>query len=142
MASDLDGEILTLKPRSRYLKTILCCTCVMLMTHSLEAKVDDTPWGIDADLAQNKIEINAAKPTAGLDSIILFHQQVISEADGPRSHFYPSSSSYMLQGIRKHGLLNGYLSGCDRLMRENSDEWVYSAYRTKDGHYLKFDPIP
>ena len=78
----------------------------------------------------------------GALSIIEFHQQVISEADGPRSHFYPSSSEYMKQAIAKHGMLMGFLMGCDRLMRENSDDGLYPLKQLKSGIVLKYDPVP
>lgn len=79
---------------------------------------------------------------AGMEAIIAFHQQVITHADGPRSHFFPSSSSYMLTAIRRFGFVQGFCLGCDRLIRENSDEWVYRTIRTRDGDLLKWDPVP
>src|SRR6185436_8598495 len=76
------------------------------------------PWGKDADL---KYEISESKPAQPLSplgylaqQLIYFHQRVISPVDGPRSHFRPSSSTYMLQAIRKHGFFQGYIMGCDR----------------------------
>ena len=78
----------------------------------------------------------------GALSLIEFHQQVISEADGPRSHFYPSSSEYMKQAIKEHGVLTGIVLGCDRLMRENSDEGIYPLTELKSGVVLKYDPVP
>jgi putative component of membrane protein insertase Oxa1/YidC/SpoIIIJ protein YidD len=99
-------------------------------------------WGKDADLFYPSKETQTAEqPLAGTESIIQFHQRVLSLADGPRSHYYPSSSSYMLLSMKKHGLLQGFFLGCDRLMRENSDRWLYSLYKTKDGDYLKYDPL-
>ncbi|MGR3973880.1 MAG: membrane protein insertion efficiency factor YidD [Candidatus Rhabdochlamydia sp.] len=87
------------------------------------------PWGKDAHLSlvhPQKPRLPSQSPLAyGMKVIIKFHQDVISPVDGPRSHFRPSSSSYMLQAINKHGFLKGYLMGCDRLLRENSDPWVY-----------------
>jgi len=50
---------------------------------------------------------------------------VISPADGPRSHFYPSSSQYTKDAMDKYGFFAGFLMGCDRLMRENNEEWIY-----------------
>ena len=75
------------------------------------------------------------------EGLIWFHQNVISPADGPRSHFVPSSSQYTLDAIRKYGFLKGYILGCDRLMRENREEWIYSKTM---GPYclLKYDPVP
>lgn len=104
------------------------------------------PWGNDADLCVKKIPESSICSTPILGSVgeilIGFHQQVISPADGPRSHFKPSSSQYTLNAMRNYGFFQGYLMGCDRLMRENSEEWVY---RTVPGPYktrLKYDPVP
>ncbi|MBS3903904.1 MAG: membrane protein insertion efficiency factor YidD [Simkania sp.] len=104
------------------------------------------PWGKDADLsipAQPTVEQSTSNsPMVWTASkIIWFHQNVLSPVDGPRSHFRPSSSGYMLEAMRKHGFIKGYLMGCDRLLRENSEEWVY---RTVDyeGRTLKWDPPP
>ena len=74
--------------------------------------------------------------------MIRFHQCVISPADGPRSHYNPSSSYYTLDAMKKYGFLQGFVMGCDRLMRENSDPWVYRTCRLEDGTVLKLDPVP
>lgn len=88
------------------------------------------PWGKDADLKyspptheQSQLSI----PTRLMRQIIHFHQTVISPVDGPRSHFKPSSSSYMFEAMAKYGFLKGYIMGCDRLLRENDDPWVYKT---------------
>lgn len=102
------------------------------------------PWGKDAHLKyiENTLE---KKPKRSLavrtsEKIILFHQNVLSPVDGPRSHFRPSSSSYMLQAMQKHGFLIGFFMGCDRLMRENSDDWVYRKIE-EGGKLFKYDPV-
>jgi hypothetical protein len=66
---------------------------------------------------------------------------VISPADGPRSHFIPSSSQYTLDAMRKYGFFNGFILGCDRLMRENKEEWVYRTTKDGAGKGIKFDPV-
>jgi putative component of membrane protein insertase Oxa1/YidC/SpoIIIJ protein YidD len=103
------------------------------------------PWGKDADLKcdphpQNQ-ELHLSLMVQGMEKVIWFHQHVISTVDGPRSHYKPSSSNYMLQAIHKHGFLKGYIMGCDRLLRENSDPWIY---RTEiiDDKIWKIDPPP
>ncbi len=104
----------------------------------------EEPWGKDADLvlhAKTSQTINQNE-LAGFDSLIEFHQQVLSQADGPRSHFVPSSSEYMRRAAKKYGLFTGFCLGCDRLMRENSEKWLYPLYKTRDGDYLKRDPTP
>jgi len=74
-------------------------------------------------------------------SLIHFYQQEISPICGPRSHYLPTSSEYMRQAISKHGLISGFLLGCDRLLRENNDEWLYTKVRTRTG-FTKWDPVP
>ncbi len=88
------------------------------------------PWGKDADLKfapppQQQQEIHLSLMAQGMEKLIWFHQNVISTVDGPRSHYKPSSSNYMLLAIRKHGFIKGYVMGCDRLLRENNDPWIY-----------------
>jgi putative component of membrane protein insertase Oxa1/YidC/SpoIIIJ protein YidD len=74
-----------------------------------------------------------------LENIILFHQEILSPIDGPRSHFRPTSSRYTLLSIRRFGPLKGWIKGCDRLMRENSDPWVYKKILIDNVEY-KWDP--
>lgn len=107
------------------------------------------PWGKDADLACKPIVKNTPKSTCqtpifGIigEKVIGFHQEVLSPADGPRSHFIPSSSQYMLDAMRKHGFFKGFCMGCDRLMRENSDPWVYPKVQNHAGIEMKWDPVP
>ena len=75
----------------------------------------------------------------GMDLIVQFHQNVISPVDGPRSNFRPTSARYMLLAMKRHGFIKGYLMGCDRLIRENSDPWVYRK-KEIDGVVYKWDP--
>ncbi len=78
--------------------------------------------------------------TLPLSWLIAFHQQVLSLGDGPRSHFYPTSSDYMKQAVMRHGI-TGYFLGMDRLLRENSDPWHYPLIQI--GFSIrKYDPIP
>ncbi len=72
--------------------------------------------------------------------IIAFHQQVLSSTDGPRSHFYPTSSDYMKRALQAHGTV-GYLLGMDRLLRENGDAWIYPMIQIGSS-LRKYDPIP
>ena len=101
------------------------------------------PWGKDADLHYS--HSTSSKPHTlsplgeGMKKLIWFHQNIISPVDGPRSHYKPSSSSYMLEAITKHGFFKGYIMGCDRLLRENDEAWVYRT-AVVDGKLWKFDP--
>ena len=101
------------------------------------------PWGTHSDLHYSTSQpqpISQNLTHAIIAPIIRFHQNIISPVDGPRSHFRPSSSQYMYQAVQKHGLYGIFL-GFDRLLRENSDEWVYQTIQTPDG-LMKYDPPP
>jgi len=109
------------------------------------------PWGKDADLVHfNAVEHQKKSDCQKSPSLtsklairaIQFHQDVISPADGPRSNFIPSSSQYTLEAMNKYGFFQGYIMGCDRLMRENDEEWVYRKTTVPQGCKMKWDPIP
>ncbi len=100
------------------------------------------PWGKDHDLFNERVP--EPKKSSGIvskaaEAVILFHQNVISPADGPRSHFRPTSARYMLLCIRRYGLIKGFIMGCDRLQRENKDPWIYKTV-TIDHVKFKWDP--
>jgi putative component of membrane protein insertase Oxa1/YidC/SpoIIIJ protein YidD len=103
------------------------------------------PWGKDAHLSIRAPMEEKAPPRSLADScaeaIILFHQNVLSPVDGPRSHFRPSSSNYMLDAIHKYGFVKGFIMGCDRLLRENSDDWCYQTIES-EGELFKYNPVP
>lgn len=105
------------------------------------------PWGKDADLAYQRPQppvCCTATPSLLAkmgEACIRFHQDVISPADGPRSHFIPSSSQYTLDAMQKYGFFKGYTMGCDRLMRENSDPWFYPKINDPAGNSMKWDPV-
>jgi putative component of membrane protein insertase Oxa1/YidC/SpoIIIJ protein YidD len=106
------------------------------------------PWGKDASLAKKPLPLAVERehksPLLGplADVLINFHHDVISPSDGPRSHFYPSSSYYTQEAIRTYGFFQGVVLGCDRLMRENKEEWVYTTAFNKEGILRKYDPVP
>ncbi len=115
---------------------------IPVLAHALPGFYE--PWGKDTDLAYTPVQVEQPAPRHSLavrtaEHIIRFHQNVLSPVDGPRSHFRPSSSSYMMLSMQKHGFFKGFLMGCDRLMRENSDEWVY-RHIEEDGKIFKYDP--
>ena len=116
--------------------------CLPLSLFALPGFVE--PWGVDADLIPQvkQTEEIMAKPSLAArmaEKVIWLRQNVLTHVDGPRSHFRPTSSEYMRLAIRKYGFIQGYLMGCDRLMRENSDEWVYKTIES-DGKLFKYDP--
>ena len=99
------------------------------------------PWGRDTFLQKTKpTEIgNDGIAIKIANAIIQFHQDVISPVDGPRSHYRPTSSQYMKLAMRRYGFFKGYVMGCDRLLRENDEPWVYRKIEC-NGRVLKYDP--
>ncbi len=104
------------------------------------------PWGIDAELAYTtRKNTQGEKPKLDAKrvvcrTLIRFYQDYISPIDGPRSSFYPTSSQYTLEAIQKYGVVRGISMGCDRLMRENDESWVYER-TDKYGMERKLDPV-
>ena len=99
------------------------------------------PWGNDIELQHIP---KKETPKTGIaitvaDAIIRFHQDVLSPVDGPRSHYRPTSSRYMQLAMQRYGFVKVYLMGCDRLLRENDEEWVYRKVEI-DGKLFKYDP--
>lgn len=125
---------------------LTCLIAVFLLGVNLTIQCD--PWGKDADLAFLQPSPCSASqkistPILGElgEALINFHQDVISPCDGPRSHFIPSSSQYTLDAMRKYGFFKGFQMGCDRLMRENSEEWIYPTIQDASGNSMKWDPV-
>jgi putative component of membrane protein insertase Oxa1/YidC/SpoIIIJ protein YidD len=103
----------------------------------------EEPWGKDSDLNKKPIKKEKPKKTSLLTKIahkiIIFHQKNFSPIDGPRSSFRPTSSRYMQLAMQRYGFFKGYLMGCDRLLRENSEKWVYRTIKIDNVEY-KYDP--
>ncbi|MDP1609223.1 MAG: membrane protein insertion efficiency factor YidD [Chlamydiales bacterium] len=100
------------------------------------------PWGRDTELTRPPTKIPSSSSsiaTRVADKIIRFHQEVISPVDGPRSSFRPTSSRYMQLAMQRYGFIKGFIMGCDRLLRENDEIWVYPIIEV-DGERFKFDP--
>lgn len=120
---------------------------LLLSFQGLSAANWEEPWGKDADLVFRPhlpSKTPCETPLLGTigERLIRFHQEVISPADGPRSHFIPSSSQYTLDAMRKYGFFSGVLYGCDRLMRENSEPWEYDTVVGPDNNLYKWNPVP
>ena len=100
------------------------------------------PWGNDSDLkpaSAPKKEAKVSIATRVADVVIEFHKQVISPVDGPRSHYRPTSSQYMHLAMHRYGFIKGFIMGCDRLLREDDEEWVYRTIQC-GGKIFKYDP--
>jgi len=116
---------------------------ILLLAFPLAA---EAPWGKDASLARTVRHGDQPAPTestlsTGAQGLIRFYQRFISPANGPRSHYRPTSSQYTLEAIARYGFFKGWLMGCDRLMRENGEMWVYRTLYTEQGEFLKSDPV-
>ncbi len=129
---------------------LLCCLALpcLLLPAQLTSQSRLEPWGKDADLCHRespcskRLKKKQSGPLiATAECLILFHKNVISPADGPRSHYNPNSSQYALDAIRQYGFVVGFPMGCDRLMRENDDPWIYSTAPGRFGLRTKQDPV-
>ena len=101
----------------------------------------EEPWGKDSNLSlkSKRKKESYSIFTKLADQVINFHQKVISPVDGPRSHFKPSSSQYMREAMHTYGFFKGYFMGCDRLLRENDEKWVYPTI-SENNIEFKYDP--
>ena len=52
-------------------------------------------------------------------SLFIFYKSFVSSQDGNSCTFIPSCSEYMIQAIRKKGMIVGAMAGFDRLTRCN-----------------------
>jgi putative component of membrane protein insertase Oxa1/YidC/SpoIIIJ protein YidD len=133
-------------------KTPLALFLLLCSTHLFAIRAGYfEPWGKDECLPSAPVRtknpyaeqyhapVSKNPLVQGMDLLVQFHQNVISPVDGPRSNFRPTSARYMLLAMRRHGFIKGYLMGCDRLIRENSDPWVYRK-KEIDGVVYKWDP--
>ena len=118
---------------------------LILLTLFSPSIQSEDPWGEGSQLNQEqKRKIDSSKMSSPIgqlfEQLISFHTNVISPVDGPRSHYRPTSSRYMLLSMRKNGVIRGFIQGCDRLIRENNEKWVYRTVKI-DGVEYKHDPI-
>lgn len=126
-------------------KGVLFLICLIASKAPLDAA--SGPWGKDRDLARWETDCappqRCQTPLVGgfAETMIRFHKEVISPADGPRSCHKPNSSQYTLDAMRKYGFFYGFLMGCDRLMRENDDPWIYPVVTDCHGDTFKWDPV-
>ena len=97
----------------------------------------EDPWGRDSNLTS--IPPPCPKSSFGISSINFF-QEIISPIDGIRSCYRPSSSQYMKDAIYAYGFFSGIALGCDRLLRENGDEWYYRSIESQSFTF-KYDPV-
>ncbi len=113
----------------------------LFFTCSFAEKGFHTPWGKDANLRvvspKKEKKSSLAAKTAG--GIIHFYQNYLSPTTGARSNFRPTSSKYMELAIQRYGFLKGFVMGCDRLLRENNEKWIYPTLAEEQGGY-KYDP--
>ena len=117
------------------------CLLLLLALPLLAREPFIEPWGKDTALlsqrkSDDEVSLNLATKLA--DTVIRFHQDVTSRVAGS-SHFRPTSSRYMQLAMHRYGFLKGFLMGCDRLMREDNEEWVYPLIQI-EGRFFKYDP--
>jgi uncharacterized protein len=103
----------------------------------------EEPWGKDSDLCQKKSDPSSQKELSILTkiahSVIVFKQKVISPVDGGRCPFRPCCSRYMQLAMERYGFFKGFVMGCDRLLRDNDEKWIYRTVSINGIDY-KYDP--
>lgn len=100
----------------------------------------DKPCSFEGQSSEPQKKFSLSPMGIFAEKAILLHHRHITHISGPRSNFRPTSSQYMLEAIRQYGFTKGYLMGCDRLLRENSDPWVYRSKKIRNAFY-KWDPV-
>lgn len=74
-------------------------------------------------------------------SLIKFYQTYISPVDGDRCPMTPSCSQYTKDAIEKHGLIKGWVMGCDRVVRCGRDTCKHVP-SVKTGDSIQYhDPV-
>jgi putative component of membrane protein insertase Oxa1/YidC/SpoIIIJ protein YidD len=124
------------------MKKILFC----LIPFFLFAKIGFyEPWGKDHNLKykteKKEKKTNLSIMTKAANQVILFHQKVLSPTTGPRSSYRPTSSRYMQLAMQNYGFFRGYIMGCDRLLRENKEPWIYRKIIINNVEYKYDDPL-
>ncbi len=72
-------------------------------------------------------------------SFFIFYKSFISSQDGNSCTFTPSCSEYMIQSIRKKGLIIGAMAGFDRLLRCNG--LSPEKYKYDQNKQVFIDPV-
>ncbi|MEN9884883.1 MAG: hypothetical protein RLZZ420_2100, partial [Bacteroidota bacterium] len=89
-------------------------------------------------IAQNNTEVDSESLdiknsiTAGKDYISVY-QKYISGIRGNHCPMYPSCSEYAVSEINKKGMLQGTISGMDRLLRCSHEQSYYAKIYTSNG---------
>lgn len=116
----------------------------ILFISSLSAKAGYyEPWGKDVCFTQKpKIIKPQQAPTLSYkisNKIIELYQDFLSPVSGSKCQFRPTCSRYMQLAIKRYGFAKGTIMGFDRLLRCDSDDWVYRVKQIDDMLY-KFEP--
>ena len=76
-----------------------------------------------------------------LSGMFQFYETVITPIDGDRCRMFPSCSRYLKNAVDRHGMLKGWVMGCDRLLRCGGDERRLSAPVWIDRKKHWYDPV-
>lgn len=76
-----------------------------------------------------------------LSGMFQFYETVITPIDGNRCKMFPSCSRYFKNAVDRHGLLKGWVMGCDRLLRCGGDERRLSSPIWIDRKKHWYDPV-
>ncbi len=129
------------------MRLLLCFATVFSAVYhlTLSSSLYKEPWGKERELiAKQKLpspiqEVETNPMIDLADALISFHKTYLSPTTCKRSHYRPTSSTYMRQAIKRYGFWQGFIMGCDRLLRENDERWVYKLINHEEGVF-KYDP--
>ncbi len=96
---------------------------------------------MDAGMHHHKYNYKGVKSEVDFifTSLFIFYKNFISSQDGNSCTFTPSCSEYMIQAIRKKGVIIGTMAGFDRLTRCNG--LSPAKYKYDQEKHVLIDPV-
>lgn len=74
--------------------------------------------------------------------VVWFYQNCVSPYNGSNCVFTPSCSQYVVDVIRKHGMIVGLLKASDRLQRcHKGNRFLYPQVELSNGEIVFDDPV-
>ena len=86
----------------------------------------DAPWDFARPLQpepprRSAVHTHSPDPhplKLGMGYLLSFHQNVLSEVDGPKCHYYPTCSQYSREAVQMYGPAWGVVMTANRFQRE------------------------
>ena len=125
------------------LKFCVLCTVLFFFAHtaSVTCGVMRSPTEQNKKAVKKNYEEATSSPKIAFKWVISFFQTYISPMDGPRCQLYPTCSGYGKEAFSRNGSIAGFIMTADRLMRDNSDAYLYYPLIKVGRHYYYYDPV-